>query len=230
MNSRPSFTFLATVAVLIMLAVTSCGLPQWRIFQAKIDPKLAEKPGAQIEAERQAAVFIRDTSATLAADPARQVAKIHAVAVPLANSLGEPLQAVRADDSDRIIAELRAGKLAEQEKAEKWKAFAQKYAGKPIEDTGINLAGPAGLVGLVLVVAACVACPAIGFALLRVIPVLWGYFRRTTEAIGEFAASHPDAGEKLAAKLSTKMDAAHKRLVKKRAHHHRIPRSQVAHA
>lgn len=212
------------IAALLALLLASCSLPQWRAFQTRIDPKLAEKPGTQIEAERRAAALIRDTSATLARDPAAQVATIHAIAGPLSSSLGEPHVSPSAVDKDAIIAELRQGKIEEQKRAEQWKAFAQKYAGRPIEDTGINLAGPAGLLGIVAIAAACVACPALGWAFLRALPLLWGFFRRTTEAVGEFAKSNPDAAEKLAATLGNKMDAAHKALVRRRASAHRVPR------
>jgi hypothetical protein len=89
-----------------------------------------------------------------------------------------------------------------------------RYGGTPLEDTGINLAGPAGLLGLIALIAACVAFPPIGLLLLRTLPVLWGYFSRTTQAIGEFTAAHPDAGEELKVNLSRRMDEAHKALVR----------------
>lgn len=212
---------LKLLALVACLLFAAC-LPQMRVFQAKIDPALAEKPPAQVEAERRAAAFIRDTSAAPAANPVAQVAAIHAVAAPLSASLGEPKEPVTAEDKDRIIAGLRQGLLAEQKKAEQWKAFARKHAGREIEGTGLNLAGPAGLLALVGVIAACVACPALGYLLLRLLPLLWGFFRRTTTALHEFATEHPDAGEQVAQKLSARMDEAHKKLVRARAP--RIPR------
>lgn len=207
---------LAVGAVLLCLA--GCAVPQWRIFQAKIDPKVAERPAAQVEAERSAAKFIAQKSAQVEAQPEAQIAEIHAVAAPLSASLGEPKRTVGStvDERDRLIADLRQGVLAEQAKAEKWRAFARKYAGKEIEDTGINLAGPAGLLALAGIVAACIMCPAFGYILLRVLPVLWGFFSRTTTAIGEFVAENPDAGKNLKANLSRRMDEAHKALVRRR--------------
>jgi hypothetical protein len=210
------------LAVLAVIVIAGCSLPQWRVGQAKIDPKLAEKPAAQIEAEREAASYIAKRSAPPVPAPAVAVADIHAVATGLSSSLGEPARVVTVDDRDAIVASLRAGLLAEQKKAAQWKAFAQKYAGKPIEETGVNLAGPAGLLALVGVVAACVACPALGYLLLRIVPVLWGFFRRTTAAVAEFATENPSAGEQLAVKLSRRMDEAHKALVRRKAP--RIPR------
>lgn len=205
------------LALLAALCLAGCALPQWRVFQAKIDPKLAEKPAPQLEAERRSAALIVDLSAAPTANPAGRIAEIHAVALPLSASLGEPLKRATVFEAPAVIAESRAGLLASQRKAEAWKAFAQKYAGKPIEDTGVNLAGPAGLLALAGVVAACIACPALGYLLLRVVPLLWGFFSRTTSAVAEFAEEHPAAGLQLAGKLSNKMDAAHKALVKRRA-------------
>jgi hypothetical protein len=191
-------------------------LPQWRVFQKKVDPKMAEPPAEKVEAERRGAALIRDLSASPTPDPVAKVAAIHAVAVPLSASLGEPKQPAAAADQAAVIASLQRGILAEQKKAEQWRAFAQKYAGKEIEGTGVNLAGPAGLVALVAVIALCVAVPPIGYALLRMLPVLWGYFSKTTSAVEEFVTEHKDAGEKLKNTLSRKMDEAQKAIVRQR--------------
>lgn len=205
------------LAVVLLFVVAGCSLPQWRIGQAKIDPKLAEKPAQQVEAERRSAALIADLSAAPTANPVGRIAEIHAVAVPLSASLGEPLKRATVFEAPAVIADQRAGIQAAQSRAEKWKAFATKYAGKPIEETGINLAGPAGLLGLVAIAAACVACPAFGYVLLRVLPLLWGFFRSTTAAISNFAEANPVAGSELKVELSRKMDTAHKRLVRLRA-------------
>lgn len=202
--------------ILLLVFLAGCSLPQWRVFQAKV-PEDKGKPAAQVEAERSAAAFIVQKSAVPEPDPAAQVAVIHQVAVPLSASLGEPKKPVVAEDKDAIIAGLRKGVLAEQQKAEQWRRFAQKYAGKPLEDTGVDIAGPTGVLVLVLIVAACVMFPPVGYVLLRALPLLWGFFRRTTEAVGEFVKEHPDAGDQLKVKLSRKMDFAHKKLVKAKA-------------
>lgn len=194
-----------------------------RIFQTKVDPALGKKPLTQIVAEQQAAEYIASVSAAPAADPVAQVAKIHAVAAPLSESLGIPKTPTTAADSERIIAALRAGKLAEQDRAEKWRAFALKYGGKPIEGTGINLAGTAGIVGFVLVVAAVVAFPPLGYILLRVLPLLWGYFKQTSAAIEHFVASGRDPDEKLRGELSSKMDQAQKTLIRRRFGRQKAP-------
>lgn len=197
-----------------VLLLAGCTLPQWRVFQAKV-PEEKGKPAAQVEAERSAASYIAQKSAAPEPDPVAQVAAIHEVAVPLSSSLGEPKKpVVVTEDKDAIITSLRKGVLAEQQKAEQWRRFAIKYANKPLEDTGFNLAGPAGLLALIAFAAACVVFPAFGYLVLRVIPVLWGFFSRTTSAIGEFVQENPDAGDQLKTKLSRKMDEAHKKLVR----------------
>lgn len=198
-----------------------CGcslLPQWRVFQAKIDPELAARSPAQIEAEREAAQFLEVKSANIEPNAPSQLAAIHTVAASLSSSLGEPKRTITpsANDQAKVIDGLRQGLLAEQKKAEQWRAFAKKYAGKPLEDTGINLAGPAGVLALVGIIAACIACPALGYIVLRVLPLLWGFFRRTTAAIDDFTSAHQDAGEQLKATLSRRMDEAHKALVRRR--------------
>ena len=200
---------------LLAVLCGGCSLTEWRIGQKKVPADVG--PSVQtVESQRRAAALIVDLSASLSADPAKQVADIHAVAVPLSVSLGEPLKRATVFQAPDVVAALRKSSLDAQAKAEKWREFSQKYAGTPLEGTGINLAGPAGLLGLIGVVAACVAFPPIGYILLRALPVLWGFFRSTTSAISEFTASNPDEGERLKLTLSRKMDAAHKRLVKTR--------------
>ena len=203
------------IAVVLLLLLCGCSLPQWRVFQKTVPTDTGPAP-AVIESQRRAAALIVDLSASLSADPAKQVSDIHAVAVPLSVSLGEPLKRATVFQAPDVVASLRKSSLDAQAKAEKWREFARKHGGAPIEGTGVNLAGPAGLLGLIAVVAACIAFPPIGYVLLRALPVLWGFFRSTTSAISEFTTANPDEGERLKLTLSRKMDAAHKRLVKTR--------------
>ena len=203
------------IAVVLLLLLCGCSLPQWRVFQKTVPTDTGPAP-AVIESQRRAAALIVDLSASLSADPGKQMADIHAVAVPLSVSLGEPLKRATVFQAPDVVASLRKSSLDAQAKAEKWREFARKHGGAPIEGTGVNLAGPAGLLGLIAVVAACIAFPPIGYVLLRALPVLWGFFRSTTSAISEFTTANPDEGERLKLTLSRKMDAAHKRLVKTR--------------
>ena len=201
--------------VLLAVLCGGCSLPQWRVFQKTVPTDTGPAP-AVIESQRRAAALIVDLSASLSADPAKQVSDIHAVAVPLSVSLGEPLKRATVFQAPDVVASLRKSSLDAQAKAEKWREFARKYGGAPLEGTGVNLAGPTGIVALIAVIALCVIFPPVGYLLLRALPVLWGFFRSTTSAISEFTTSNPDEGERLKLTLSRKMDAAHKRLVKTR--------------
>ena len=203
------------IAVCLLLLLCGCSLPNWRVWQKTVPTDTGPAP-AVIEAQRQGARFIERKSAAPEANPTKQLAAIHAVAQPLSRSLGEPAKPVADDDTRRTIEGLERATIDAQAKAEKWREFARKYAGTPLEGTGVNLAGPTGILALIAVIAACVAFPPIGYLLLRALPVLWGFFRSTTSAISEFTASNPDEGERLKLTLSRKMDAAHKRLVKTR--------------
>lgn len=210
------------VIAVVALGLAGCSLlPEWRVFQKKVPagPAMVEKTEAQREGERRAAAYIDERSKPPVKNPADAVSDIHAVSGPLRASLGEPKQPVQVDDraKDDVIASLRTGLAAKEKQLEAWKAFGRKYGGKELEGTGVDLAGPAGLLGLAGVVALCIACPAVGYVVLRVLPLLWGFFSRTTEAVAEYAKSNPREGEKLGAMLSAKMDSAHKRLVKRRA-------------
>jgi hypothetical protein len=203
------------VLAIMMLLVAGCALPQWRVFQKTVPQDTGPTP-AVVEAQRAGAKFIERKSAAPEQNPTKQLAAIHAVATPLSRSLGEPSKPIEDGDTKATIAGLQRATLDAQAKATAWRDFSRKHGGAALEDTGINLAGPAGLLGLIGIVAACIAFPPIGYLLLRALPVLWGFFRSTTGAVAEFATSHPDAAVNLKATLSRKMDSAHKQLVRVR--------------
>lgn len=211
----------------VSLWCLGCTLPQWRIFQ-KIVPVDTGKPAAQVEGERRAAAYIVARTTPPVPDAARAVQDVHEVAAGLSTSLGQPAQTVTVEDREAVIKTLRAGNLAKDAKLQKYEEWSRKYGGTPLEDTGINLAGPAGFLGLLGVIALCIFFPAFGYVILRVLPVLWGFFSKTTEAIGEFAKANPDAGAKLATNLRGAMDSAQKALVRRRAKRNRIP-EPIAH-
>lgn len=213
-DRRKLFAWLAAIGLCFALVLLAgCAVPQWRVFQKTV-PADTAKPAAQIEGERRSAAYIALRSAPPVVDAPKAVADIHTVATGLAASLGEPEKAVTAADLASVVASLREANRAKEEQLERWKEFGRKYAGTPLENTGINLAGPAGLLGLVAVIAACIACPALGYLVLRLLPLLWGFFTRTTTAIGEFTSTHSGAGDELKDILSVRMDEAHKSLVR----------------
>lgn len=195
---------------------SGCQLAQWRVFQKTV-PDNTAKPPAQIEGEKQAASYIKVVTTPPVADPAKTVQDVHEVATGLSASLGEPKKPVVAEDKDAIIAAQREGLLAKERQLDAWKAFGRKYAGTPLEDTGINLAGPAGLLGLLGVIALCIFCPGFVYVVVRIIPVLWGAARRMTVSIESFTRENPEAGSKLKTQyLSRKLHDSHKAFVKAR--------------
>lgn len=183
---------------MVQCLMSGCALAQWRIWQRKVPGAQSEKPPEQLEGERQGAAFIRARTTPPVTDPAAVLAEIHPVAEALSASLGEPKTAPAAgDNKDATIAALRAGLLAKDRQLDSWRAFGRKYGDMPIEGTGINLAGPTGLLGLVLVVAACFFFPPLGYLVVRVIPVLWGALRGSAGAIERFASALPAEGQVL---------------------------------
>lgn len=212
----------AAIAMFIAILVfcTGCALmPEWRVFQKKIPADMGTKPPAQVEGERQGAAFIRDLTTPPVDDPAQAVADIYPVATALSASLGEPDKPVAVEDRDAIIASLRQGLAAKDAQLEKWRAFGRKYAGKELEGTGIDIAGPTGLLILAAIVAACIFLPGFAWLAARVVPLLWRTVRQTAVGIESFAKENAEAGAKLKKDyLSRKMDTAPKTLVKTLKH------------
>ncbi len=203
--------------IFVLLLLPGCSLPQWRVFQRTVPATESAKPARQEESERRAAAYIHEATRPPVASAAATVEKVHQVAAGLRSSLGEPAEPVHVEDYEAVLSQLREGIRQRDAQLERWKQFGRRYAGTPLEGTGINLAGPAGVLGLAAVVALCVAVPPVGYALLRLLPVLWGFFRSTTRAVADFADQRPEAAQELKAQLSRRMDRAHKRLVKSHA-------------
>lgn len=212
--------FAALVLVIVIawaFFVAGCQMPQWRVFQKKVDPKMADTPAAQTEGQKRAAAYIVARTSPPVADPVVAVQDVHQVATGLSASLGQPEKPVTAEEKDAVIASLRAGLAAKDAQLEKWKKFARDYANKPIEDTGINLAGPAGVLAFAGVIAACIFVPGFGYVLLRLVPVLWGMVRRMAVGIESFAKDMPEEAAKLKESyLSRKMNEVDKRILKGR--------------
>ena len=205
------------VILLFVLAMPGCALlPEMRIFQKKVPADMGVKPPAQVEGEKRGAAFIRAVSTPPVGDPAKAVAAIYPVASALSASLGEPAKPVTADDQEAIITSLRAGLAAKDAQLDKWRQFGRKYAGAELEGTGIDVAGPTGLLILAAIVAACIFVPGFGYLALRVVPLLWRAMRQTAVGIESFAKENVEAGATLKADfLARKMDNAPKNLVKK---------------
>ena len=206
----------AGVILLFVLALPGCSLlPEMRVFQKKVPADMSLKPPAQVEGEKRGAAFIRAVSTPPVADPAQAVAAIYPVATALSGSLGEPAKPVTVADQDAIITSLRQGLAAKDAQIEKWRQFGRKYAGAELEGTGIDVAGPTGLLILAAIVAACIFLPGFAYLAMRVVPLLWSALRQTAVGIESFAKENVEAGATLKADyLARKMDNAPKKLVK----------------
>lgn len=205
-----------SAAVVVMVVLLGCAaLPEWRVGQKKVDPKLGQKPPEQIEGERKGADYIEQKSAAPEPDTTGQLADIHEVAGLLSASLGEPEKPVTIEDQAKVIAALRKGLRSEQKKADGWKAFALKYGGKPIEGTGVDLAPWGGGLGLVAIVAACILVPGFGTFVLYVIRRLRGTVQQMAQGVEEFAIEHPEKAAELQEYLSSAMDKPMKAIVKR---------------
>lgn len=219
---RGLFFALAVLAVLAWaFFVAGCQVAQWRVFQKKVDGADGVKPPAQVEGEKRAAAYIVKRSEAPKTETVIEMktalGDIHLVATGLSSSLGEPAKPVTLEDKDAVIASLSAGLKAKDAQLERWRAFGRKYAGTPLEDTGINLAGPAGLLAFAGVIAACIFVPGFGYVLLRLVPVLWGMVRRMAVGIESFAKDMPEEAAKLKESyLSRKMNEVDKRILKGR--------------
>jgi len=215
---RGLFAALALVAVVAWAVfVSGCQVAQWRVLQKKVDGADGVKPAAQVEGEKRAAAYIVARTTPPVADPAVAVQDVNQVATGLSSSLGQPATPVTTADRDAAIATLTAGLKAKDAQLDKWRAFGRKHAGVALEDTGINLAGPAGLLAFAGVIAACIFVPGFGYVLLRLVPVLWGMVKRMAAGIESFAADAPAQGKVLKeAYLSRKMNEVDKRIVKQR--------------
>jgi hypothetical protein len=218
-----AFTLLLVVVLVWVFFVSGCQVAQWRVFQKKVDGADGVKPAAQVEGEKRAAAYIAKRSEPPKTETVLEMktalGDIHVVATNLSSSLGQPAKAVTLEDKDAVIASLRQGLAAKDAQLERWRAFGRKYAGTPLEDTGINLAGPAGLLAFAAVIAAVIFVPGFGYVLLRLLPVLWAALKRSVAAVEAVASKAPEAVAAIKAALPQKEDGARKavRLAKRRA-------------
>lgn len=196
--------------------MAGCVLPEYRVFQEKVDVRKVEKSSEELEAEKRAAAFIKVRTTPPVPDAPAAVRDVHQVATELSSSLGEPRVEVKLEDKEKILAELREALVEKDRKIEAWRNWARKYAGTPLEGTGIDLAGPAGLLAFAGVIAACILVPGFGYLVLRIVPALWGLVKRTAVGIESFAADHASEGELLKqGYLGRKMDTRDKKIIRR---------------
>ena len=201
-----------SIFLLAIIPLSGCSLlPSMRVFEKKVPVEQASP--AIVESQRQGAKFIEQVSIPSTADPIRALAAIHSVAIPLSSSLGEPKKAITIDSRDEVIAALKKSVLSEQKKADDWKQFAQKYGNKTIEGTGIDLAAPGALLGLVTLAALFIFVPGTLTVALFVIRRAKSTVTQIAQSVEEYAAKNPTAAADLKGRLSSNLDRAEKAVV-----------------
>lgn len=200
--------FLVVVLSIVFFAV-GCSAPRWFVGQKKVPTDVAT-PAATTQGQKRAAKYIANATRPPVANAPAVVVDVHEVAVGLSASLGEPDKPVTLDDRAAVIESLAAGLRAKDAQLERWREFGRKYGGKPLEDTGINLAGPAGFLGLLAVVVACVFVPGFGWVLLRLLPVLWSALKQAARALESVARAAPEAVARVKESLPQREGAVRK--------------------
>jgi len=207
-----------------VLALSGCiGVPQWRVGQAEV-PKPLAKNEKLIESERQAADLLARRMVTLnryvASVPhystiVKEMSELSDVSVSLSNSLGTPTVPIKDGPKASVVAVegIRKGIAEQQKQAGKLNKTLAKYAGKEIEDTGINLFGGSVVLSVGAFIAAIIFIPGFGTF------ILFAY-RRMRKTVGQIAAGveahtveDPAAGAALKEWLSAELDKSSKAIV-----------------
>lgn len=202
---------LALLLGVLGVALAGCALlPQWRVFQAKVPPPVV-KGLAQTEFERRAAELL--------AARLEQPVALQPVARQLSASLGAPQKPITEPDTGKAagiaVAELRLGQAQMQAQLATLNRRLATYQGKEIEGTGLNLAGPAGLLGIAGVVALGIFVPGFLTFLLFVIRRLRATIQQMAQAREEHRIAFPKAAKELDEWSTSAMDRFAKKIVKR---------------
>lgn len=183
-------------------------VPEWRVFEKEVPEPTTVQPET-LEAWRQAADF--------AERKVEEPAEATYVLDALTSSMGAPERPT--DDYEAIVQANTEAYRSYQAELRKINDFLRDYQGKEIEGTGLNLAAPLGGIGLIGIIAACVFIPGFATFLFWIIKRVWsntrGALSATVNAIEQFKQERPDEAALLLQNLSSKMDAAHKAVVRK---------------
>jgi hypothetical protein len=190
------------IALSILLSGCSL-LPEIRVGQAKV-PSVPEEHPMKAEGERQAGEYL---ATTVVDEPQRDVA------VALSTSLGVPKATVI--EPDKIVTNLRKGQIRDREVQQKFEDKIEKYAGKDIEDTGWNITGSLGGLGMIAIIAACIFIPGFGSLMLFVFRRLRNTTKQLVSGISNFETADPEGAAKLKDYLSKNMDRSQKLLIRK---------------
>lgn len=179
-----------------------CSGCSWNVFQAKV-PSAVVKSSSHLESERVAGDFL-----------ARNVIQENKpVAISLSHSLGLPIET--SDDVENISDNLNSEISENRKNQNQLNATLNKYAGKEIEGTGIDIGNGLSITTIVLLIVAVVAFPSI-------ISILFFLIRQSRSALSAIVAgvemfkqSDKEHGKQLKTILSASMDKQHKKLVER---------------
>lgn len=200
---------LSLVGLLVLLGFSGCfSVPEKRLFQAKV-PALPKPHPEKIEAERQASEYlVNRVTALPEPEPDLQT-----VSIALASSLGIAEQA--PETAEEVVTNLRTGQVKDRKELARFETKIERYKGKEIEDTGINVAPGLGVGMITLLVLACIFVPGFGSLLIFVFKRLRGTTQQIVKSIAEFEKADPENSAKLKSYLSSNMDRGQKLLVRK---------------
>lgn len=201
---------LRSLSLLFVLMLAGCRLPQWRVFEANVPAPLV-KEEKQVEAERSAA----DLVARTITEPRQMIA----VAQKLSESLGAPEKQIDATDlnqaRDKALVLLLKGIQRQQEQLDQLNAKLEKYEGKKIEGTGVNVFGFAVSLPVIGLIALCVLFPSVAGVLFWLLRKFKGALTATIKGIQDYKNDNPGASAAIVEKLDRAQDRSHKLLVRK---------------
>jgi len=200
--------------MVVLLALSGCNTPQWRVFQSKVPAPLV-KSEVQVEAERAGADLV---ARTVTAPP-----EIIPVAQKLSESLGAPeypiIQVNAAKASKEALNGLQSGIIRAQESRVELNEQLAKFDGKKIEGTGVNVFGFAVSLPVLGLIALAIFCPGVfgwlWWCAKKAGKLAEGALTATVSAVQDFKAENPNSKLAINQKLDGKQDEAHKALVRK---------------
>lgn len=187
--------------IIISLLLSGCaGLEVAR----KSVPDPVEKSEKQKEAEKVGANYL--------ARKVEEPKEAKEVARTLSTSLGEP--AKQEDDPEKIIKSLRENIRKQQDELDELNTKLEKYQGKKIAGTGINVMG-IGLSGSVIaLIVLCIIFPPVLTIVFFVIKNLKRTIECLVTGVQDLVERDPPAGRDFLGAMSRRMDTSQKGIIK----------------
>ena len=188
---------------IIMISTLLSGCAGLEIARKSV-PDPVEKSDTQKEAEKVGANYL-----------ARKVEKpegAREVARTLSHSLGEPSK--QEDDPEKIIKSLRESIRKQQDELDNLNEELQKYQGKKIADTGVNVTGIGMSSSLIILIILCVLFPPILTVVFFVIKNLKRTIECLVTGVQDLVEKDPNAGRDFLGAMSRRMDNSQKGIVK----------------